>query len=177
MDGARNENPPIWVTDKRVSAVATQSIDKANVYYTNRSEMSFDLFRITANVRARLDILENKKCLSTDDLRNLHGLIGERAIPRHLVEFVEHFGSGGNGIVFYSADDVSGFEPDPKRGDDIEDIYRSRGFWGQFNRDKKISAVHHFKIFHYKYLRGRLFYKYDCDDIDRLTFLWNIKNG
>ena len=52
LDGARNGNPPIWVTDKRVSAVATSSIDKTNVYYTNRSEMSFDLFKITEKIYA-----------------------------------------------------------------------------------------------------------------------------
>ena len=177
LDGARNGNPPIWVTDKRVSAVAGPSIDKANVYHTNRREMSFDLFSINENVRTLLDDFANKKFLSPDDLHDLHSSIGEQAIPRHLVEFVKHFGSVGNGIVFYSPDDVSGIESDPKRGDDIENVYRSRGFWGQFNRDKESSAVHHFKIFHYKNLKGRVFYKYDCDDIDRLTFLWKMQNG
>ena len=177
LDGARNGNPPIWATDKRVSAVAGTSIDKANVYHTNRSEMSFDLFCLDEDVLELLSDLTNKNFLSPDDLGALHNLIGEKAIPRHLVEFVKHFGSGGNRIVFYPPDDVSGFKPDPARGDDIKNVYRSRGFWGQFNRDKEKSAVHHFKVFHYKHLQGRLFYKYDCDDIDKLTFLWKTRNG
>ena len=67
LDGARNGNPPIWVTDKRVSAVAGPSIDKANVYHTNRREMSFDLFSINENVRTLLDDFANKKFLSPDD--------------------------------------------------------------------------------------------------------------
>lgn len=177
LDGARNGNPPIWATDKRVSAVAGTSIDKANVYHTNRSEMSFDSFCLDKDAHKLLSELTNKKFLSPNDLATLHDSIGEKAIPRHLGEFVKHFGSGGNKIVFYPPDDVSEFKPDPARGDDIENVYRSRGFWGQFNRDKESSAVHHFKIFHYKNLRGRLFYKYDCDDIDRLTFLWKTRNG
>ena len=178
LDGARKGNPPIWVTDKRVSAVAGPSIDKANVYHTNRSEMSFDVFGITEEGWALIGKLERKKFLAADDLLDLHRSIGEQGIPGHLVEFVKHFGSrGDNGIVFYSPDDVGEFKPDPNRGDDIENVYRSRGFWGQFNRDKEKSAVHHFKIFHYRNLRGRLSYKYDCADIDRLTFLWNKPNG
>lgn len=177
LDGARNGNPPIWVTDKRVAAVSGASIDKANVYHTNRNEMSFDLFDITENIDSLLKELVDKRFLSPNALRDLHHLIGERAIPNHLVEFVDHFGSGGSGIVFYPLDDVSGFKADPNRGDDIENVYRSRGFWGQFDRDKEKSAVHHFKIFHYRNLKGRLFYKYDCDDIARLTFLWNKPNG
>ena len=177
LDGARKGNLPIWVTDKRVAAVSGTSIDKANVYHTNRGEMSFDLFDITEDVRRRLNDLEDKKSLAARDLLDLHRSIGEQGVPGHLVEFVKHFGSGGNGLVFYPPDDVSEFKPDPNRGDDIENVYRSRGFWGQFDRDKEKSAVHHFKVFHYRNLRGRLFYKYDCADIDRLTFLRNKPNG
>ena len=177
LDGARNENPPIWVTDKRVSAVAGPSIDKANVYHTNRGGMSFGLFRINGEISGQLAALQNKKFLSSDDLLKLHSLVGEQATPNHLIEFVKHFGGGNNQIAFYPMDDVSSFRSDPNRGDNIEKVYRSRGFWGQSNRDLEKSAVHHFKVFHYKNLRGRLFYKYNSEHIDRLAFLRNMKNG
>ena len=173
LDGARNGNPPIWVTDQRVAAVANSSIDRANVYQTRKSELSFALFE-PPDLQ---DFLSKDNVLSSEKLRVLQALLGEKAFPKHLLQFVEFFGSGNSIIAFYEPQDISSSHPDPGRGDDIKNVYRSRGFWGQFERDKNSSAVHHFKIFHYRNLRGRLFYKYDCGDISHLNFLFNQKNG
>ena len=175
LGGARNGNPPIWITDHRVSAAASPSIDKDNVYNTKSGELSFGLF--TDGLADAIEVSEDKDLESHEKLELIKSLLPENAFPDHLIEFVKNFGGLGSieKIAVYTSTDVSSFSPDPNRNDDIENISRSRGFWGQFGRDKDSSAVHHFKIFHYNKLRGKLFYKYDCDDIKSLTFLWNIK--
>lgn len=174
LDGARNGSPPIWITDRRVSAVAGSSIDRVNIYHTERGELSFSLF--TDNLTDVIEISENINLQSHEKLQQIKELLPESAFPDHLMRFVRSF-AGINGIgrvAVYESSDVSSFSPDPTRGDDIENISRSRGFWGQFDRDRDLSAVHHFKIFHYNSCRGRLFYKYDCEDISSLGFLWNM---
>ena len=176
LDGARNGNPPIWITDQRVSAVASPSIDKDNVYHTKRGELSFGLF--TENLTDVIEVSEDEDLEPNEKLELLKSLLPENAFPDHLIEFIKTFAGPGTieKVAVYSPTNVSSFVPDPNRNDDIENISRSRGFWGQFDRDKDPSAIHHFKIFHYKKLRGKLFYKYDCDDIRSLTFLWNIRS-
>ena len=174
LDGARNGNPPIWITDHRVSAVAGSSIDKDNVYHTKRGELSFSLF--TDGLTKAIEVSEDEDLKPHEKLELLKNLLSESAFPDHLIEFVKTFtGPSDIGkIAVYETTEVSKFSPDPSRNDDIEKVSRSRGFWGQFNRDKDSSAIHHFKIFHYKGSRGKLFYKYDCDDIKSLTFLQKI---
>ena len=176
LGGVRNGNPPIWITDHRVSAVAGSSIDIDNVYHTKRGELSFGLF--TDGLSKAIEVSEDKDRKPHEKLELLKSLLPESAFPNHLMEFVKTF-TGPDRIekvAVYTPREISSLSPDPDRDDDIENISRSRNFWGQFNRDKDRSAIHHFKIFHYKNLRGRLFYKYDCDDIRSLTFLQNIRS-
>ncbi len=172
LDGARSGNPPIWITDKRVAAVANTSIDKTNVFQTKRGELSFNLFDISKGIER--EIFSNNGDLCKSKLLRLKKILPANAFPSHLMEFVENFGGGSSKVALYEPADVSDFKSDPRRGDDIENIYRSRGFWGQFDRDKDQTAAHHFKIFHFNRKKGRLFYKYDCDDISSLSFLWNM---
>ncbi|MCY4420217.1 MAG: DEAD/DEAH box helicase family protein [Gammaproteobacteria bacterium] len=171
LNGARSGNPPIWITDKRVAAVANSSIDKTNVFQTKKGELSFNLFDINENIER--EIFGDNGDSHESKLSRLNELLPASAFPSHLMQFVENFGGGSSKVALYEPADVSVFKPDPGRGDDIENIYRSRGFWGQFDRDKDRSATHHFKIFHFNRKKGRLFYKYDCDDISSLSFLWN----
>ncbi len=180
LDGARNGNPPIWITDKRVSAVAGSSIDRVNIYHTKRGELSFGLF--TENLTDAIETSQDVNLEPHRKLQKIKRLLPETAFPEHLIRFIRNFsgpddtGSDDIGrIAVYEPMEVSTFTPDPNRDDDIENISRSRGFWGQFDRDKDCSAIHHFKIFHYKNCRGKLFYKYDCDDIASLNFLWNVR--
>lgn len=178
LDGARNGNPPIWITDRRVSAVAGSSIDRVNIYHTKRGELSFSLF--TDNLSDVIEVSEDATLESHEKLQQIKELLPENAFPDHLMRFVRNFGGedGENGIgrvAVYESADVISSSPDPNRDDDIENVSRSRGFWGQFDRDKDPSAIHHFKIFHYNSCRGRLFYKYDCADIRSLGFLWNMR--
>ena len=58
LGGVRNGNPPIWITDHRVSAVASSSIDKDNVYHTKRGELSFSLF--TDGLSEAIEVSEDK---------------------------------------------------------------------------------------------------------------------
>ena len=172
LDGARSGNPPIWVTDMRVAAVASSSIDKTNVYQTKKGELSFNLFDINEDIEREIFDDNGDSCKSK--LSRLNKLLPDNAFPTHLMQFVENFGGGSGKVALYEPADVSDFKSDPERGDNIENIYRSRGFWGQFDRDKNQSATHHFKIFHFNRKKGRLFYKYDYDDINSLSFLWNL---
>ena len=176
LDGARRGNAPIWITDKRVSAVAGSSIDKVNIYHTKRGELSFGLF--TENLTDAIEISNDANLKPREKLQRIKNLLPETSFPEHLVQFVKTFAGSDDGerVAVYEPMEVSTFKPDPNRDDDIENISRSRGFWGQFDRDKEPSAIHHFRIFHYKNRRGKLFYKYDCDDIRSLNFLLNVKN-
>ncbi|MDE0291124.1 MAG: DEAD/DEAH box helicase family protein [Candidatus Dadabacteria bacterium] len=176
LDGARRGNAPIWITDKRVSAVAGSSIDKVNIYHTKRGELSFGLF--TENLTDAIEISNDANLKPREKLQRIKNLLPETSFPEHLVQFVKTFAGSDDGerVAVYEPMEVSTLKPDPNRDDDIENISRSRGFWGQFDRDKEPSAVHHFRIFHYKNRRGKLFYKYDCDDIRSLNFLLNVRN-
>ena len=171
LDGARNGNVPIWMTDRRVSVVAASSIDKANVYNAKASELSFGAF--TNQLTDVLQICKSDMS-HKEKLTYIESLLPEDAFPKHLLNFVTTFEKGENAIAVYVPDDVSDFKPDPQRDDDIPNIVRSRGFWGQFERDRIPAAIHHFKIFHYKQHKGKLFYKYDCENIKSLTFLRNL---
>lgn len=176
LDGARRGNPPIWITDKRVSAVAGSSIDKVNIYHTKRGELSFGLF--TDNLADAIEVSNDDDLEPYEKLQRIKNLLPETAFPGHLAQFIKVFAGSDHGerVAVYEPMEVSRFKPDPDRDDDIENISRSRGFWGQFDRDKNPSAIHHFKIFHYKNRSGKLFYKYDCDDIQSLNFLFNEKS-
>ena len=174
LDGMRRGNLPIWITDQRVSVVASSSIDKRNVYQTHESVLSFALFDYS--VAQNLEAMDGS-IWKFEKLKELHGRLGEAAFPKYLMDFIENFDGGSGKIACYEPKDISSVEPDLTRGDDIENVYRSRGFWGHFDRDSNKEAVHHFTIFHYNNEKGRLFYKYNCGDIRNLKFLKNMKNA
>jgi len=174
LEGARAGNAPIWITDRRVSAVAASSIDKINIYNTKTSELSFEVF--TGNLFDVLKICSDSRISNDEKLSRIKQLLPENAFPDHLKRFTTTFAGNGNTVAVYPPDEVSRFTSDPSREDDIPNIVRSRGFWGQFKRDRNPRAIHHFKIFHYQERRGKLFYKYDCEDIRSLQFLENRKH-
>ena len=174
LDGARAGNAPIWITDQRVSAVAASSIDKVNIFNTKASELSFEVF--TENLGDALRICDNSNITDNEKLSRIKKLLPKSAFPDHLMEFTTTFDGNGNTVAVYTPDEVSAFSPNPDRNDDIPNIVRSRGFWGQFERDRVKSSIHHFKIFHYEGRRGKLFYKYNCEDIRSLRFLQNKKS-
>ncbi|MDD9868661.1 MAG: DEAD/DEAH box helicase family protein [Gammaproteobacteria bacterium] len=177
LDSARNENAPIWITDKRVAAVAPSSIDKSNVFQTNKGEMSFELFDYSeAKVEEKLEGVSEKKLTNIAVLEKFADYLGEESFPQHLLNFIKHFDGGSAGIAIYPSHNIADDKEDSSRGDDFSKVFRSRGFWGQFNRDKMGGAVHHFKIFYNSDNKARLFYRYDCDDIKSLRFIENRKH-
>lgn len=177
LDSARDGNAPTWITDKRVSAVAPSSIDKSNVFQTKSGEMSFELFDYSEpEVEGKLEGASEKKLANIATLEKLAGHLGEASFPQHLLNFIKHFDRGSAGIAIYPSHDITNDKEDPSRGDDFSTVFRSRGFWGQFNRDKMEGAIHHFKIFYNSIGKARLFYRYDCDDIKSLRFIENRKH-
>ena len=169
LDGARAGNAPIWITDRRVSAVAASSIDKINIYNTKTGELSFEVF--TENLTEALEVCSDPGISNNEKLRRLKQLLPESAFPDHLIRFTATFAENRDSVAVYPAAEVSAFTPDPARNDDIPNIVRARGFWGEFKRDRTQFAIHHFKIFHYQKHKGKLFYKYNSDSIDSLRFL------
>jgi len=177
LDRARDGNAPAWITDKRVAAVAPSSIDKSNVFQTNQGEMSFELFDYSeAGVEEKLEGVSEKKLTNIAVLEKFAHYLGEESFPQHLLNFIKHFDGGSTGIAIYPSHDITNDREDSSRGDDFSRVFRSRGFWGQFNRDKLGKAVHHFKIFYNGIGKARLFYRYDCDNIKSLRFIENRKH-
>ena len=177
LDGARNNNAPTWIVDNRVSAVATSSIDKSNVFQTKSGEMSFELFDYHEEEIKEILGTSGKKLIDAKILNHLSDYLGEESFPQYLLNFIEYFDGGKTRIAIYSSGNVINEKEDTSRGDDLSKVFRSRGFWGQFERDKLENAVHHFKIFYNSNVaKARLFYRYACDDIKSLRFIENRKN-
>ena len=176
LDGARANNSPMWITDQRVSAVAPSSIDKVNIFQSKSSEMSFGLFDHTDEIGNLLLTSNNKpQKITISEIRKIADSLGQGSIPDYLLNFINTFEQAGSGITWYESSVITGKE-DSERGDDFSKIFRSRGFWGQFNRDRDNSSVHHFKIFYNEQKKARVFYRYNCNDIKSLRFLYNTAN-
>lgn len=176
LNAARDNNAPVWHTDQRVSAVASSSIDQSSVVQYGAKEISFGVFDFSPNkINEFAPIRDNPKGrkLTLKEIQELAELLGEGVLPNHLVQFIEHSDGGRwkNECAFYPVESIQNMTEDPDRGDNFSQIIRSRGFWGQFNRDleKKFShlkgAVHNFRVFYNGDGRARLFYRYNLKNL------------
>jgi hypothetical protein len=153
---------PVWLADQRISAVASNSIDKANVLL-DRGEMSFPIFDYSPDLEQIMQ--------SNDPLGGLHKLqseVGPDSLPNYLLEYVNHFLPNGPGsVALHSSSSVEGMKD--ANWDKIE---RSKGLFGQVTRNNP-NAVHHFKIFFNSKKKARLIYKFSGN----ITFIKNVKNA
>src|SRR5690606_11618540 len=155
----QNKTTPVWLDGERVTAVASASIEKANVV-VDRGEMSFGLFDFDED---KLQVILDKKEAPIAKLKMISGLLGNDSLPTYLISYIETFlPSGNKSIAIHEPKSIAGYTD--KEGEvDKATITRSRGFIG--NRELELSkypdAIHHINILYNEDGKARIFYKYE----------------
>lgn len=157
---------PVWLEDKRIAAVASSSIDQAAVGIDS-GEMSWEMFDYPVEADA---LVADEELAPLDVLRKLRDLVGEDALPGHVIEFIDGFKLGSDSIAIHPTGDVSGYNDEATKSE----IRRVRGFIGtnQLEKGRFPNAIHHIKIFANDDARARLFYKY-TPEAGTIRFLKN----
>lgn len=154
---------PVWLADQRITAVASTSIDKANVLL-DKGEMSFPIFAYDSSLDAMLQEANDPIVA----LRKLQERIGADSLPEYLIQYVQRtMPAGPESIAFHKAGDV-----EKMRDADAARIARTKGLIGQVKRDYP-NATHHFKIFFNSKKQARVIYKF----IGSITFVQNVKHA
>ena len=154
---------PVWLADQRIAAVASSSIDKANVLL-DKGEMSFPIFDYSADIE-RL-ISESNDPLTC--LKRLQAQIGSDSLPDYLIRYVQRvLPNGPSSIALHPSSTIEHM----KDADKVK-IERTKGLFGQVKRDFP-DAVHHFKIFFNAKGNARVIYKFDGN----ISFVKNVKNA
>jgi hypothetical protein len=154
---------PVWLADQRIAAVASTSIDKANVDL-DRGEMSFPIFDYSDEVERLVG--ETNNPLSC--LRQLQDEIGTDALPEYLIRYIEHLlPNGPSSIAIHPPSAVEGM-----RDANHIAITREKGLFGQAKRSFP-DALHHFKIFYNDSDKARLVYRFNGN----ISFLKNVKHA
>jgi hypothetical protein len=145
---------PVWIGDKRIAVVAGSSIDKATVAL-DRGEMSFGIF----DFHEGLDEIILKDQENTKTLIKLQRLIGVKALPKFLIDFIGTISTVEIGsLAIHTSSSIEGY-----KSADKSNISRSKGFIGtnQLEFAKFPAAMHHVKILHNGEGKAKLFYKYN----------------
>lgn len=165
LESIRSGNgSPVWLEDKRVSAVAPGSIDKTTVSFDS-GEMSFEIFDHDSHIERVINGKEN----GLQKLKMLAQILGKRKMPDFLLNYIQHFSPNGNeSIAIHPSGSMAGY-----KDADQDRIERARGFIGnrELEKDKYPNAIHHFKILHNAENKARIFYKYDGN----IRFLKNLR--
>lgn len=158
---------PVWLSDQRIAAVASSSIDKSTVDL-DKGEMGFRVFSFTND----MDKLVDSNLSNSEKLDQLQELLGEGAFPTYLKRFiVRTSGSLERSLAIHSSSSIEGYKNEP--GLNKEAIERRKGFFGksQMEQARFPDAIHHLKVFTNAASKGRLFYKFDGS----IQFIKNIK--
>lgn len=155
LESVKSGSAPVWLEDKRVSAVSPTSIDKTTVAMDS-GEMSFEIFDYENDIE---DIIRDESKKSLEKLRTLQARLTGGKLPEYLVNFIGQFSpDGNNSLAIHRSTDIS------NRGNDVDkkNIVRPRGFIGDYEQEKKRypHAMHHIKIFYNKENKARVFYRY-----------------
>jgi len=158
---------PIWLEDRRVSAAASNSIDKATVALDS-GEMSWSMFDYTADID---DIIEDTGA-SMSKLRNIARVVGDNSLPEYVLQFIEQFSPFGSNSIAIHKTTLLG---DNYSSADTEQIIRARGFigTGEIEKERFPEAIHHIKVFKNQDGRARVFYKY-TPTIGNIRFIKNL---
>jgi len=153
----RDLGSPVWLTDNRIAAVATSSIDRSTVD-VNRGEMAFHLF----DFDGRYDEIASSDGSVPDKLARLSESFDNSVFPVYLKEFMLSTSADvEQEIAIHPASSIAGYAA--AAGLDKRRIERRRGFMGanQLERARYPNARHHIKVFHNDEGKARLFYKND----------------
>ncbi len=151
----------VWLSDTRISAVASSSIDRSTVDL-NRGEMSFPLFDLADAKRALLDALADSNSSSgLKMLDRLAGIIGDAAFPQYVRKYIARvMPNGEQSAIVHRCSSIAGYADGPDI--DKDKITRKKGFFGksQMEQDRFQHAVHHLRVFYNERGKARLFYKF-----------------
>jgi hypothetical protein len=164
----RNLGSPVWLTDNRIAAVASASIDRSTVD-VNRGEMAFRLF----DFDDRYDQLVASSGQVIQKLEQLAATLGGSVFPGYLKEFMVRTSPDPDQVIaIHASSSIAGYSG-KEEGLDKERIERRRGFMGtnQLEKARYPNAVHHIKVFSNAEGKGRLFYKFEGS----IQFLKNMR--
>ncbi|MCQ9206869.1 MAG: DEAD/DEAH box helicase family protein [Omnitrophica bacterium] len=159
---------PVWLEDRRVSAVSPSSIDKTTVT-VDSGEMGFDIFDLSSDVQDLIGKAYESKRACIDVLKELNTKLGNACMPDYVIQYVKSFmPDRNNSIAIHKLFSISNYR-DANQGL----IERPKGFIGttELEKNKFPQAIHHFKIFHNKENKSRIFYRF----IGSIKFLKNLK--
>lgn len=144
---------PVWLEDRRISSAAKSSIDLSTVILYDES-MLFGIFHYNEIIES---IINQAADSNIDKLYKIHELIGEKALPICVIEFIKNsIFASHNEIALHASGSMKNY-----RDVDPDTITRSSGgiFSGP-DYNKFPNAVHHIKIFYMPEGNARLYYKY-----------------
>lgn len=165
----QNMGSPVWLTDNRIAAVASSSIDRSTVD-VDRGEMAFRLF----DFDERYDEIVNSGLSVTAKLDRLTTVLGSSVFPDYLKHFMMRASpKPEESIAIHQSTSIAGYA-DAKGDLDKSRIERRRGFMGtnQLEKTRYPNAVHHIKVFSNAEGKGRLFYKFEGS----IQFLKNLRS-
>lgn len=158
-----NMGAPVWLADQRIAAVASSSIDKANVVL-DHGEMSYGMFDYAPEYEQQLSTANDP----FEALQRLQEKIGANSLPDYLLRYVQQTTNGDRTLLaLHSPSTV-----ERMKDADAAKIQRSKGLMGQAKRDYP-NALHHFKIFYNSAGKARVVYRFTGN----ITFLKNTKNA
>ena len=152
---------PVWLGNKRISATAPRSIDKTRIVIDS-GEMSFVLFDYSSMKESIIDLLEKDVVSRIEKVKSLSCLLGQDKLPTYLINYIENFLPNGDESIALHSPKMPKSLSDGDGHTNIEEIVRSRGFIGKFEReeDKYPKAIHHIMILYNHLGKARVFYKY-----------------
>lgn len=154
----KNLGSPVWLTDSRIAAAASSSIDRSTVD-VDKGEMSFHLF----NFDDRYDEIARSNASVLQRLEHLSATFGSNIFPGYLKEFMAQTSSDPERLIaIHGSSSIAGYSS-KEDGFDKSRIERRRGFMGtnQLEKGRFPEAVHHIKVFSNGEGKARLFYKFD----------------
>lgn len=154
---------PVWISDKRIAAVASPSIDQSTVDM-DKGEMSFAIFDYVAN-----DWNLDWDSLSDDEaLRKLREIVPDESFPAYLRQFIsQSIESAGVGLKVMTPKKVF----PGMSSEEQERIERRRGFITIRSEDRREGKSHFIRVFFNSGSKARLFYKL----AQSIQFIKNLK--
>jgi hypothetical protein len=159
---------PIWLEDRRIAAVASSSIDHAAVALDS-GEMSWEMFDYTPEI----DEIVGSDGEPMPRLQAIARLVGDDALPSHVLTFVESFSLGSSSIAVHKTTTLG---ENYGKAEERREIRRRRGFIAAnaLEKDRFPNAIHHIKVFKNSTAKARVFYKY-TPEMGTVRFLKNQK--
>ena len=154
-----NKQSPVWLDGERITAVASASIDNANVL-VDKGEMSFALFNFD---KQTIEDIISQDIKPIQKVKALAELLGKNCLPGYLINYIESFCPAGDKSVAVHPPNSIGNYTDKEGEVDKATITRTKGFIGksQMEVTKYPDAVHHINVVYNDTGKARVFYKYE----------------